>query len=138
VATHEGIQASLARLASGVGADRVTILPPDAAGDSMGVPAEIFSRVVADAKPVVWTEAPSHRPQRRTNVEVTSTLLAPVVGSEVLAVIVCRRHARRGFDSSELEVALRAAEALSGAVASAASGAHPAADQLDPSTARAS
>ncbi|HZS13398.1 MAG TPA: glycosyltransferase family 2 protein [Candidatus Dormibacteraeota bacterium] len=114
LAMDRGVQASLARLAEQVGADRAYLLPAERRGaEPAGVPAELVDRVVRLARPVAWTEAPSHRPQRRTNIESTSLLLLPAVrDGEVVAVVVCSRLAPRGFPAEALETATRVVDAL--------------------------
>jgi dolichol-phosphate mannosyltransferase len=114
LALDRGVQASLARLAEQVGADRAYLLPAERGGvEPAGVPAELLDRVVRLSRPVAWTEAPSHRPQRRTNIESTSLLLVPAVrDGEVVAVVVCSRQSPRGFPPDSLETATRAVDAL--------------------------
>jgi dolichol-phosphate mannosyltransferase len=116
LATDRGVQASLGRLAEAVGADRAYLLPAQRGRVApAGVPAELLDRVVRHVRPAVWTEAPSYRPQRRTNIESTSLLLVPAVrDGEVLAVVVCERRAPRGFPPDALETATRAVDALAG------------------------
>jgi len=114
LAVDRGIQASLARLSEQVGADRAYLLPASRAGASpAGVPAELLDRVVRHVLPAMWTEAPSYRPQRRTNIESISLMLIPAVRSgEVLAVVVFERRAPRGFVPEALETATRAVDSL--------------------------
>jgi dolichol-phosphate mannosyltransferase len=114
LAVDRGVQASLARLADQVGADRAYLLPAQRGGvEPAGVPLELLSRVVRHARPAMWTEAPSHRPQRRTNIESTSLLLVPAVrDGEVAAVVVFERRAPRGFAPESLETATRAVDSL--------------------------
>ena len=51
-------------------------------------------------------------------VEVSSTLLVPVMHRDaVAAVLVCERRARRPFESEQLDLAMTAAPALGGLVA---------------------
>jgi dolichol-phosphate mannosyltransferase len=121
VATDRGVQAALVRLAQQLGADRTYVLPARVRGSgSTSVPAEVVASVVDRRRPVLWTEAPSHRPQRRTNIESTSTLLVPVVDdAEVIAVVVCERRAPRGFDAAALETATRAVAGIAEAIAMA-------------------
>jgi hypothetical protein len=121
VATDRGVQAALLRLAEQVGAERAYVLPARLRGaGSTSVPAEVLASVVERRRPVLWTEAPSYRPQRRTNIESTSTLLVPVVDeTEVIAVVVCERHALRGFEASTLETATRAVSGIAAAIAAA-------------------
>ena len=113
VAVNGGVQAALARLATAVGGDRAYLLPADRRAADGAVPGALLSRVVTSHRPALWTEAASHRPQRRTNIQVSSTLLLPVVrGDEVLAVVVCERRAPSGFDDVALETATRAVDGL--------------------------
>jgi dolichol-phosphate mannosyltransferase len=114
VAVDGGVQASLARLADQVGADRAYLLPASRRGVApAGVAAELLDRAVERQRPAMWTEAASHRPQRRTNIEATSVLLVPVVrDGAVLAVVVCERRAPRGFQPEALETATRAVDSI--------------------------
>ena len=114
VAVDSGVQASLARLAAQVGADRAYLLPGSRQGGApAGVPAELLDRAVVGHRPAMWTEAASHRPQRRTNIEAVSVLLVPVVrDGKVLAVVVCERRAPRGFAPEALETATRAVDSI--------------------------
>lgn len=119
VARDGGIQASLSRLAQEVGADRAFVLPASRRGaHPAAVPADLLARVVIRRRPAMWTEAASHRPQRRTNIEATSMLLLPVVDRDrVLAVVACERVARRGFAPDALEIATRAVDSLTAVIA---------------------
>lgn len=120
VATNGGVQAALAELAAAVGGDRAYLLPATAHAPGGAVPASLLERVVTSQRPALWTEAASHRPQRRTNIELSSTLVVPVVrGGDVLAVVVCERHATSGFDDHALETATGAVDGLLTAIASA-------------------
>jgi dolichol-phosphate mannosyltransferase len=117
VAVNGGVQVALTRLATAVGGDRAYLLPADLPADRRAadgaVPGALLARVVASHRPVLWTEAASHRPQRRTNIEVSSTLVLPVVrGDEVLAVVVCERRATTGFHDAALETATGAVDGL--------------------------
>jgi putative flippase GtrA len=113
VAVNGGVQAALAELAAAVGGDRAYLLPPDHRAADGAVPGPMLARVVASQRPALWTEAASHRPQRRTNIELSSTLLLPVVrGGDVLAVVVCERRATSGFDDQALETATGAVDGL--------------------------
>jgi len=114
VAVDSGVQASLARLAAQVGADRAYLLPASRRGGApAGVPAELLDRATRRQRPAMWTEAPSHRPQRRTNIDAVSLLLVPVVREgAVLAVVVCERRAPRGFQPEALETATRAVDSI--------------------------
>jgi GAF domain-containing protein len=114
IAMDHGVRASLERLAEQVGAHRAYLLPAERSGvEPAGVPAELLNRVVRGGRPAAWTEAPSHRPQRRTNIESTSLLLVPAVrDGKVFAVVVCERRAPRGFLPEALETATRAVDAL--------------------------
>ena len=78
-------------------------------------------------RPALWTEGASHRPQRRSNIDSTSTLLLPVVaGDRVLAVVVCQRHAPVGFGPEALATATVAVEGLVAVLAQASLGERPA------------
>ena len=118
VAVNGGVQAALAGLAAAVGGDRAYLLPPDHRAADGAVPGPLLARVVASQRPALWTEAASHRPQRRTNIELSSTLLLPLVrGGDVLAVVVCERRATSGFDDQALETATGAVDGLVSALA---------------------
>jgi len=107
IATDEGVQAILARLASLVGADRAYVLPAEAS-QAPGVPAGVLQHVARTRHPLLLTEAPSHRAQRRSNIDATSMLLLPVVDAErVAGLVVCERQAPRGFDPAALDAATR-------------------------------
>lgn len=117
IAADRGVRSALARLAEEVGADRALLLPPTRAAGG-AVPPELLDRVVARGHPALWTEAPSHRHQRRTNIALTSLLLVPVVrDARILGVIVCERSARRAFDTVALELAIGASEGIATTVA---------------------
>jgi dolichol-phosphate mannosyltransferase len=122
VALDQGVQASLAQLAVAVGPNRAFVLPPS--GEALtGMPDAVFAHAVADRRPVLITEAPSYRAQRRSNIEATSRLVVPVVDAEadaVVAVVVCERVAPRGFDAGALETAMRAVSDLVPPLAAAA------------------
>jgi GAF domain-containing protein len=67
---------------------------------------------------VLFTESASHRTQRRSNIEVGSTLVAPIVeGGVVRGVLVCERFTQHPFEPSDLEAAMNAAPALGGLIA---------------------
>jgi signal transduction protein with GAF and PtsI domain len=96
-----------------VSADRAYLLPPRSAGDSAAVPAELLEGVVRRRRAVMWTATASHRPQRRTNIELDSLLLVPAIrGDRVLGVVVCERHSARPFDAGDLERAMHAVAGL--------------------------
>jgi dolichol-phosphate mannosyltransferase len=124
VAVDPGIRLDLRRLADAVSADRAVALPPGKGAAAMGVPAELLARVRRSRHGAIWTESASHRPQRRSNIDVTSYLLLPVVDAERLAgIVVCERHAAQAFDGDDLETGLMAASQLVGALTRAASAA---------------
>jgi dolichol-phosphate mannosyltransferase len=125
LAVDGGVQAALSRLSGEVGADRAFLLPADGGGTA--IPAELLARVVDLRRPALWTEGASHRPQRRSNIDSTSTLLLPVVaGERVLAVVVCQRHAPVGFGPEALATATVAVEGLVAVLAQASLGERPA------------
>jgi len=112
VAVNQGVQASLVRLATDVGAYRAFVLPP-VPESIAGMPPGLLQHVIARRHPVVLSEAASHRVQRRTNIELASRMVLPVIdGDRVAAVVVCERYATRGFDEQSLEVATRAVAEL--------------------------
>ena len=98
-------------LAAQLGADRAYLVPPDA--HPGGLPAGLVARAAAQRRPALFTEAASHRPQRRSNIDATSILLIPLVSeARVVAVLVCERTSRRGFAPEALDEATRAAAQL--------------------------
>lgn len=101
-----GIQAILAELAVHLNADRAYLL--DTGGERrIGLPRELVTHVAEQRRPLLVTEAPSHRPQRRSNIERMSRLLIPVVeGSTVPAIVVVERRAPAGFDDEALGAAV--------------------------------
>jgi dolichol-phosphate mannosyltransferase len=120
VAIDKGVQGGLSRLAEDVGADRAYLLPARGAGSS-GLPIGLLAHVIAHKRPVLITEAASHRAQRRTNIETVSRMLLPVVRDDVvLAVVVCERVAPGGFEPAALETATVAVEAIEPALIAAA------------------
>ncbi|MCA1683048.1 MAG: glycosyltransferase [Actinobacteria bacterium] len=119
VTRDRGIQRTLARLARELGADRVFMLPPRLPGAG-AIPAGIMARAVELGHPALWTEAPSHRHQRRTNIELSSTILIPVIrDSTVLALVICERRSPKPFDLQALEIAIEAGEGLAVSLAAA-------------------
>lgn len=113
LALEASVQASLHRLGARVGADRVTLLPPRPSAESGSTLAELGAGVIRTRRAVLWTAAPSYRPQRRSNIELDSRLLIPVVrGTHLLALVVCERHAARSFDAADLETAVAAAPGI--------------------------
>lgn len=116
VATSQGVQAALAQITAQVGADRSFILPPSGSAP-IALPPAILDRVVARRRAVVFTESASHRIQRRSNIEIGSTLVVPIVSANVVCgVLVCERVAHHPFDSSHLDAAMSAAPALAGLI----------------------
>ncbi len=117
LATSLGIQAALVRITQEVGADRSYVLPPSGA-ESAALPPGTVGRVVSRRRAVLFTESAGHRTQRRSNIEVGSTLVAPIVdGGVVRGVLVCERFAHHPFEPSDLEAAMSAAPALGGLIA---------------------
>jgi dolichol-phosphate mannosyltransferase len=117
VALNQGVQAALARLAEEIGATRTSLLPPSGSIPPE-IPAGLLERAVEQRRGVLFTEAAGHRAQRRSNIEVSSTLLIPVVdGHTVEAVLVCERRARTPFDGDQLDAAMTASVALAGLIA---------------------
>jgi dolichol-phosphate mannosyltransferase len=120
IAIDQGVQGGLSRLAEDVGADRAYLLPAHGDGSS-GMPTGLLAHVIAYKRPVLITEAASHRAQRRTNIETVSRMLLPVVRDDVvLAIVVCERVAPGGFDAAALETATVAVEAIEPALIAAA------------------
>ncbi len=116
ITEDRGVQAVLGRLAMDVGADRAYLLEADVER-RVGLPAELLAQVVEQRRPMLVTEAASHRPQRRSNIEWTSRLLVPVVhGNTVAAVVVCERRSVRGFDDAALGTAVRSVGRLAPAL----------------------
>jgi dolichol-phosphate mannosyltransferase len=120
VALREGVQAALARIAAEVGADRAYLLPPSGPAPA-AFPSGMIDRVVEQRRGALYTQAAGHRAQRRSNIEVSSTLLVPLMdGDTVAAVLVCERRARHPFEADQLDAAMTAAPALGGLIAAAA------------------
>jgi dolichol-phosphate mannosyltransferase len=116
VALNQGVQAVLGRLAAEVGAARTSLLPASGPGPA-GLPAGLLHRAVEQRRGVLFTEAAGHRAQRRSNIEVSSTLIVPVVaGGAVTAVVLCERRARQAFDGDHLDAAMTASVALAGLI----------------------
>jgi dolichol-phosphate mannosyltransferase len=124
VAVDPRIRLDLGRLAEAVSADRAFALPPGTGSASLGVPAELLARVSRTRHGAIWTESASHRPQRRSNIDLTSYLLLPVLDAGRLAgIVVCERRAASAFDGEDLVTGLHAAGQLVEALARAASAA---------------
>ncbi|MFN2568048.1 MAG: glycosyltransferase [Candidatus Dormibacteria bacterium] len=120
VTRDRGIQTTLGRLAGELGADRAFMLPPTWSSRAATIPAEVVARAAERGRPALWTEASSHRHQRRTNIELSSTIVVPVVHSgTLLGVVVCERHSRKPFDLHDLETAIGAGEGLVDSLAAA-------------------
>jgi len=106
------VQTILQHLSAEIGADRAYVVSGDGTRTA-GLPPGIIAKVVVERRPVLLTEAPSHRPQRRSNIEWSSRLLVPVVsGVDVSAVLICERRSVRGFDDSALVAGVDAAGRL--------------------------
>ncbi len=121
LATSLGVQAALARITAEVGADRSYVLPPAGAAPA-ALPPGTVERVVSRRRAVLFTESANHRTQRRSNIEVGSTLVAPIVdGGVVRGVLVCERVSHHPFQPGDLEAAMTAAPALGGLIACAPS-----------------
>ena len=113
ISTDTQIRKGLARLAKSVGADRTYVLPPDFTGLLANVPNDVLRRVASVKRAALWTEASSHRAQRRTNIDLLSTLLVPVVnGGQTVGVVVCERSSRTAYPANALEKATRAVEEM--------------------------
>ena len=118
LATDQDVRAAMLRLAQSVNADRAFITPTDLAASATGVPAELIQRVASQRHAAIWTEMPSHRPQRRTNIENRSMLLIPVVfNDQCIAAVVCERRSENSFQTADLEAAMHAVEQLSTLIA---------------------
>ena len=117
VALRHGVQAALARLRAEVGADRCYLLPPSGPAPA-ALPSGMVERVVEERRGVLYTQAAGHRAQRRSNIEVSSLLLVPLMDGETVgAVLVCERRARHSFEADQLDAAMTAAPALGGLIA---------------------
>lgn len=114
VVADRGLQAEIFRLGEQVHADRAYIVPADRRSEPGSSLAGVVGRAVTLRRAICLTEAPSFRPQRRTNIEAVSLLVIPVVREDaVVAVVVCERHATRGFSQEDLTVATQAVHLLS-------------------------
>lgn len=124
IALDEGVKGHLDALAEQISADRVYIVPPTALSDGPNLPRLLLQRIVDLKRPTLWTEAASYRPQRRTNIKMTSTLVVPVIDASgagtVLALVVCERLSLTGFEPSALTVAVEAAGGLTSVLSAAA------------------
>lgn len=117
VVTRQGVQAALGRVASQVGADRAYILPPSGINPA-ALPAGSVERVVTTRRAAVFIESATHRTQRRSNIAMGSTMLAPIVdGAAVQGVLVCERISSHSFDPAQLEATMAAASALAALIA---------------------
>lgn len=117
VALSDGVHVALGRVASEVRADRAYILPP-AGSTPVALPAGAIERVVETRRAAAFIESATHRPQRRSNIQVASVLVAPIVdGDAVRGVLVCERLAQHPFDGSHLDVAMKAAPAFAALIA---------------------
>ncbi|MBJ7608993.1 MAG: glycosyltransferase family 2 protein [Candidatus Dormibacteraeota bacterium] len=137
VATSEGVRAALARVSAEIGADRSYILPPSGVAPA-GLPPGTVDRVVSRRRAVLFTETASHRTQRRSNIEVSSTLVAPIVdGDAVAGVLVCERASQHPFGPGDLDAAMNAAPALAGLIGDGAPESAGRSPELRPRTAKA-
>jgi dolichol-phosphate mannosyltransferase len=110
LAANRGVIASLERLAERIGADRAYVASVDAAMDS-----SLVARAVRSRHAVLLVEAPSYRPQRRTNIPAISRLVVPVVrDDEVVAAVVAERRSPRAFGQADLDEAAAAVEQMRG------------------------
>jgi dolichol-phosphate mannosyltransferase len=111
-----GVQAILEQLAAEINADRAYLVDADPER-RLGLPSGLLAEVLEERRPILLTEAPSHRPQRRRNIEWTSRVLVPIVNGEgVTAVVICERRSVHGFDDSALVAAVRTAGQLATAL----------------------
>jgi dolichol-phosphate mannosyltransferase len=116
VAMSQGVQAVLTRIAAQVGADRAYILPP-AGANPAALPAGAIERVVSTRRGAIFIESATHRTQRRSNIAVGSTMVAPIVdGSTLRGLLVCERLSSHAFDTGQLEAAMTAAPALASVI----------------------
>ncbi len=69
---------------------------------------DVIHRVAERARPTLWVEPPSARPQARVNIETLSALLIPFLNSNgrTLAVAVLARYAPEPFDARQLRQAI--------------------------------
>lgn len=114
VVADRGAQATLERLATQIGADRVYITSVDRPRDADDLTGAIVGGAIRRRQAIVVTEAASYRPQRRTNVAAMSLIVVPVVADgTVLAAVVCERRAPHGFVQADLEAVTSAVHRLS-------------------------
>lgn len=114
LAADLGSQAGLERVAEQLGAERVYVVPAGLRADSGRLSIGLVERALGGRQAVVATEAVSFRPQRRTNIDVYSVIVVPVVrDGEAVAAVVLERSAPRGFDQHDLETAIHAVVGLS-------------------------
>jgi dolichol-phosphate mannosyltransferase len=69
---------------------------------------DVIDRVVGRARPALWIEPPSARPQARVNIETPSALLIPWLNrhGQTVAVAVLARYAPDPFDARQLRQAI--------------------------------
>jgi dolichol-phosphate mannosyltransferase len=121
VSTDTDVVSRLARLARAVGADRAYVLPPDGTASLANIPREVVERAGRMRRASLWTEASFHRAQRRTNIDLHSTLIVPVVnGGLTVGFVICERRSPTAYRSDALERATRAVEEMAPYLASAA------------------
>lgn len=113
IAVDGRVTVALELMAARLGGDRAYLLPPRQPAEPQGLPRGALQRTVELRRPSLWIEASSHRAQRRTNIDVSSVLLLPVVnGGDVLGVVIVERHSPQGFGTDALLLATQAMEAL--------------------------
>ncbi|HET9050674.1 MAG TPA: glycosyltransferase family 2 protein, partial [Candidatus Dormibacteraeota bacterium] len=83
IAADTGVIATLDRLAERIGADRAYVAPVGSSVES-----DLVDRATRSRQAILVVEAPSYRPQRRTNIEAVSRLVVPVVHEDAVVAAV--------------------------------------------------
>jgi hypothetical protein len=113
LAADVGTQAGLDRIAEQLGAHRAYVVPSGVRAESHRLSVELVERAVRTRQALMATEAASFRPQRRTNIDLDSVIVVPVVrDGEAVAAVVLERSATRGFSHDDLETAITAVAGL--------------------------
>lgn len=114
IAADRGVLASLERLAERIGADRAYVAPLGPGDNS-----ELVARAARSRQALLLVEAPSYRPQRRTNVEGRSRLVVPIVREgAVVGALVAERRSPRAFSHRDLDEAAAAVEQMGASLGS--------------------
>ena len=120
IATSQGVVAVLTRIGAELAAGRSYVLPTSGS-EAAALPHGTIARVVEQRRAAIFTESASHRAQRRSNIDVQSALVVPLIhGDSVRGVLVCERIAHHPFDAHDLDRAMVVAPLLGEMIASTA------------------